>query len=65
VLVHGRADRAVPYSESLRLAAARPSHTRVVLVGAIGHVEGAGVGLGGVVDLVRLLGVVYELVALD
>ena len=63
VLVHGRADPAVPYSESLRLAAARPSLTRVVLVGAIGHVEGA--GLGGVVDLVRLLGVVYELVALD
>jgi pimeloyl-ACP methyl ester carboxylesterase len=65
VLVHGRADRAVPYSESLRLAAARPSQTRVVLVGAIGHVEGAAAGPGGLADLVRLLGVVYELVALD
>ncbi len=64
VLVHGRADPAVPYSESLRLAAARPAHTRVVLVGAIGHVEGAA-GLGGAADLVRLLGVVYGLVALD
>jgi pimeloyl-ACP methyl ester carboxylesterase len=65
VLVHGRADPAVPYSESLRLAAARPAHTRVVLVGAIGHVEGAAGGLGGIADLVRLLGVVYGLVALD
>jgi pimeloyl-ACP methyl ester carboxylesterase len=64
VLVHGRTDPAVPYSESLRLAAARPSRTRVVLVGAIGHVEGAA-GLGGLADLVRLLGVVYELVAVD
>jgi pimeloyl-ACP methyl ester carboxylesterase len=65
VLVHGRTDPAVPYSESLRLAAARPSRTRVVLVGAIGHVEGAAAGFGGLADLVRLLGVVYELVALD
>jgi pimeloyl-ACP methyl ester carboxylesterase len=65
VLVHGRADPAVPYSESLRLAAARPAHTRVVLVGAIGHVEGAAPELGGVADLLRLLGVVYGLVSLD
>jgi pimeloyl-ACP methyl ester carboxylesterase len=62
VLVHGRDDPAVPYTESLRLAAARPAHTRVVLVGAIGHVEGAAPGLGAVRDLVRLLGVVYGLV---
>jgi pimeloyl-ACP methyl ester carboxylesterase len=65
VLVHGRADPAVPYSESLRLAAARPAHTRVVLVGAIGHVEGVAGGVGGVADLFRLLGVVYGLVVLD
>jgi pimeloyl-ACP methyl ester carboxylesterase len=65
VLLHGRADPAVPYSESLRLAAARPAHTRVILVGAIGHVEGAAGGLGGIADLLRLLGVVYELLALD
>jgi pimeloyl-ACP methyl ester carboxylesterase len=62
VLVHGRNDAAVPYTESLRLAAARPAHTRVVLVGAIGHVEGAAAGLGAAGDLVRLLGVVYGLV---
>jgi hypothetical protein len=39
VLVHGTHDRAVPYTESLRLAAARPESTRVVLVGVLDHVE--------------------------
>src|SRR4029453_15441303 len=32
VLVHGVDDPSVPYTESLRLAAARPQRTRVVLV---------------------------------
>jgi pimeloyl-ACP methyl ester carboxylesterase len=40
VLVHGVDDRAVPYTESLRLAAARPADTRVVLVHLVEHVEG-------------------------
>lgn len=40
VLVHGVDDRAVPYTESLRLAAARPARTRVVLVHLVDHVEG-------------------------
>lgn len=39
VLVHGTHDRAVPYTESLRLAAARPERTSVVLVGVLAHVE--------------------------
>ena len=39
VLVHGTHDRAVPYTESLRLEAARPDRTRVVLVTVLGHVE--------------------------
>ncbi|HEU4367815.1 MAG TPA: hypothetical protein VFV05_06230 [Methylomirabilota bacterium] len=39
VLVHGVDDRAVPYTESLRLAAARPARTRVVLVHLLDHVE--------------------------
>jgi dipeptidyl aminopeptidase/acylaminoacyl peptidase len=39
ILVHGYGDRAVPYTESLRLAAARPARTRVVLLQAVGHVE--------------------------
>ena len=41
VLVHGVDDRAVPYTESLRLAAARPADTQVVLVRLVEHVEGA------------------------
>jgi len=41
VLVHGVHDPAVPYTESLRLAAARPERTRVILVGVVGHVEAA------------------------
>jgi pimeloyl-ACP methyl ester carboxylesterase len=63
VLVHGRGDPAVPFTESLRLAAARPAGTRVVLVGAIGHVEGG--AATGVTDFLRLAGVVYALVAAD
>jgi len=39
VLVHGVHDEAVPYTESLRLAAARPERTQVVLVHLLGHVE--------------------------
>jgi pimeloyl-ACP methyl ester carboxylesterase len=39
VLVHGVDDRAVPYTESLRLAAARPARTRVLLVRLLDHVE--------------------------
>jgi pimeloyl-ACP methyl ester carboxylesterase len=39
ILVHGYTDRAVPYTESLRLAAARRARTRVVLLQAVGHVE--------------------------
>ena len=42
VLVHGRTDRAVPYTESLRLAAARPERTTLALVGVMDHVEGGG-----------------------
>jgi hypothetical protein len=41
ILVHGRTDRAVPFTESLRLADARPARTRLVLVGAVDHVERA------------------------
>lgn len=40
LLVHGRADRAVPYTESLRLADARPEGTTLAVVGVVGHVEG-------------------------
>ena len=63
ILVHGRGDPAVPYTESLRLAAARPERTRVVLVGVVHHVEGeATIGLRSARDLVALWSVVYALV---
>jgi pimeloyl-ACP methyl ester carboxylesterase len=66
VLVHGRGDQAVPYTESLRLAAARPTRTRVVLVGVMDHVEGpARVRVGHVRDLLALWLVVYRLLAMN
>ena len=64
ILVHGRADHAVPYTESLRLAAARPDRTTLVLVGLVGHVEAAGgPGWRDVRDLFQLWRVVYALLS--
>jgi len=56
LLIHGRGDRAVPYTESLRLAAARRGPTTVALLGTLGHVEGAdeGVRRWGVQDFLTL-----------
>jgi len=66
VLVHGRGDQAVPYTESLRLAAARPTRTRVVLIGVMDHVEGpARVRVGHVRDLLALWLVVYRLLTMS
>jgi pimeloyl-ACP methyl ester carboxylesterase len=63
VLVHGVDDRAVPYTESLRLAAARPADTRVVLVHLVEHVEGARAAAGATAarELGALILVVYGL----
>jgi pimeloyl-ACP methyl ester carboxylesterase len=65
LLIHGRNDRAVPYTEALRLAAARPAKTRVVLVGLFDHVEGAGgrMRLANVGDLLALWAEVYGLLS--
>jgi hypothetical protein len=64
IAVHGRGDPTVPFTESLRLAAAAGpgGEARAVLVGVVSHVEGASSTPGGLRDLLRLLGVVYELV---
>lgn len=66
VLVHGLGDPAVPYTESLRLAAARPAGTSVILVRAVNHLEGPG---RPVVwrfdDLLAFWSVVYRLLADD
>ncbi|MBI2217235.1 MAG: hypothetical protein HYU51_08055 [Candidatus Rokubacteria bacterium] len=66
LLVHGRDDIAVPYTESLRLAATRPERTRLVLVGVVGHVEGADVveRWSAVRDVLALWTVTYRLLTL-
>lgn len=62
LLVHGRGDRAVPYTESLRLAAARPERTTLVLVGLVEHVEGVrGRSWRDARDLFALWRVIYAL----
>lgn len=64
ILVHGRGDVAVPYTETLRLAAARPKDTRVLLVGVVGHVESAGGALAWseLRDALALWSVMYSLI---
>jgi pimeloyl-ACP methyl ester carboxylesterase len=63
ILVHGVDDPAIPYTESLRLAAARPERTRVVLVRLVGHVDPgrARTWLAAARDLGALLVVVFGL----
>jgi pimeloyl-ACP methyl ester carboxylesterase len=61
ILVHGLADTAVPYTESLRLAAARPAGTTVILVHAIGHVEAATPRWQAVSELLRIWLAIYAL----
>ncbi len=63
LLVHGLGDRAVPYTETLRLAAARPRGTTVVLVGVIGHVEGRARPWHQLRDLLALWSVAYTMIA--
>ena len=63
LLVHGREDPAIPFTESLRLAAAAPDRSRVVLVSLIGHVEGQAPAWHRLVDLMRLWSACYELLA--
>lgn len=65
VLIHGRADPAVPYTESLRLAALRPDITTLVLVGSVEHVESgpAGGWWREPLDGLRLLSIAYTLAA--
>jgi hypothetical protein len=62
-VVHGRDDAAIPFTESLRLAAAAPDRSRLVLVDLISHVEGRAPAWDRLVDLARLWSVCYELLA--
>jgi fermentation-respiration switch protein FrsA (DUF1100 family) len=63
LFVHGRDDPAIPFTESLRLVAAAPGRSRLILVGLIGHVEGQQPAWRRVADLARLWSVCYELLA--
>jgi pimeloyl-ACP methyl ester carboxylesterase len=45
ILIHGRDDPTVPFTESLRMAAARPRGTSLVLLRTLGHVGAEGAGL--------------------
>jgi fermentation-respiration switch protein FrsA (DUF1100 family) len=63
LIVHGKDDPSIPYTESLRLAAAAPGRSRLVLVNLIGHVEGQAPTWHRLGDLVRLWSVSYELLA--
>jgi pimeloyl-ACP methyl ester carboxylesterase len=61
ILVHGRDDPVVPYSETLRLADARPRDTRVVLVGGLSHVEGRSLPVLRLREALALWSVMYRL----
>jgi len=63
LLVHGRGDPAIPFTESLRLAAAVADRSRVVIVDLVGHVEGQAPTRRQLADFVRLWSVCYELLA--
>jgi fermentation-respiration switch protein FrsA (DUF1100 family) len=63
LVVHGKDDPAIPFTESLRLAAAVPDRSRLVLVELIGHVEGQAPAWHRLADLIRLWTVCYELLA--
>src|SRR5262249_58170847 len=63
VLVHARDDAVVPFTESLRLAAAaRPDQATLVIVDAMGHVGAVGSGPEWG-TLARLWAVAYRLVS--
>lgn len=58
ILVHGRDDPIIPYTESERLAAALPDKSSLYLAGSLTHVE---LGVSGLWDMLTLLRAVYEL----
>jgi pimeloyl-ACP methyl ester carboxylesterase len=59
VLVHGRDDAIIPYTQSLALAAALPpGQARLEVLGSLAHAD---LGPGGLFDLVRLWRAAYAL----
>ena len=59
ILIHGRDDAIVPYTETLALAhAAAPGHAHVALLDNLAHAD---LGPGGLADAIRLWRAVYDL----
>ncbi len=62
ILLHGRDDAIIPYTESLALAAAAPrDRVTLCLIDNLSHVD---LGPGGLLDSYRLLAATYRLLAL-
>jgi len=62
ILLHGRDDAIIPYTESQALAAAAPAgRATLYLVDNLSHVE---LGPGSLPDALRLLAATYHLLAL-
>ncbi len=59
VLVHGKDDPVIPWTESVSLAAATdPARTDLFLIGKMGHTEVGGIGLSDALDLWRAISAV-------
>jgi hypothetical protein len=63
ILIHGRDDPAIPFTEALRLGAAAPGRARVIVADLIGHVEGRSPTSERLLDLARLWAACYDLLA--
>lgn len=59
ILIHGRADTLIPYTESLKLARAVPG-SEIFLIDGFSHIEHAGVGLAGQLQLISAVQAVLE-----
>jgi pimeloyl-ACP methyl ester carboxylesterase len=59
ILIHGREDTMIPYTESMALANAVPA-TELFLIDGFSHIDPASVGLTGRLQLVRALGAVLD-----
>jgi len=60
VLVHGRDDRIIPYTESAALAAAAGADAHVYLVDSLAHVD---LALGGIGDAITVWRAIYRLLS--
>jgi predicted esterase len=53
ILIHGRDDRIIPYTESQALAQRFCANAQLYIVDSLGHVEFTGSALGTIMDLWR------------